>query len=224
MEDNYTRSDTSCMSDDIREFAKAFIAARLEMPKAVRVSKGNYGNYADIDAIYDACLGPLLNNGIFIYHGGYHIFDASNIPIREILKTRLIHGASGQWTQDERILLYDRKNQVNDDANKYTKKQNIEQDRGSSNTYSKKLAVLSLCALGCEDDDCDSEKEIHIAESKISKQELEILENFIRASDDPEKYAQNILIHNNVRNLSDLSKNSFYRIVIWFQKTKEKNG
>jgi hypothetical protein len=197
--EEYTKSNSALMSDDIRSYSKAFIKARLKMESVSKAQKGNYGRYADINSIYDACVIPLLEEGIYIWHGSDQLDDN-----REILYTRLIHAESGQWTQDKRVLLCEKNNN---------------QGRGGANTYARKLAVLSLCALGCDDDDCDNEPEIRQQpEAAISSKEVEALEQVINKCANPTKIRSNILGFNKITNLNQLPASKFDSVVSYIAK------
>jgi hypothetical protein len=160
------------------------------MEAASKAQKGNYGRYADINSIYDATIIPLLEEGIYIWHGSDQLDEN-----REILYTRLIHAESGQWTQDKRILLCEKVNN---------------QGRGGANTYARKLAVLSLCALGCEDDDCDNEPEIRLqADQPILPIQTKHLIDLIGKSKDPARIMDDILKFNKITDLTKLPISKF---------------
>lgn len=198
--DEFTKSNSPLMSDDIRAYSKAFIKARLKMEAASKGNKGNFGRYADINSIYDAATIPLLEEGIYIWHGSDQL-DGE----REILYTRLIHAESGQWTQDKRILLCEKINN---------------QGRGGANTYARKLAVLSLCALGCEDDDCDNEPEIKHIDQPILPMQAKQLVDAISKSVNPPKVMEDILRFNKISDLTKLPVSKFqlaYKYAIDFK-------
>jgi len=129
---------TSQMSDDIREFAKAFLIAKRLFTATGKDSQSNRHKYASIDAVYAAVESALFDNNIFITHAAEYLGD--NVVV---LNTRLIHSLSGQFMQDTRLLVSD---------------QPGNQAKGSANTYMRRYAVLSLCALSTEDDDGEDER------------------------------------------------------------------
>jgi hypothetical protein len=201
MMEEYTKSNCPLMSDDVRAFYKAFIPARLKMESAIKASKGNFGKYADINSIYDACVAPLGESGIAVYHGVERLEDGS-----ELLRTRLVHCESGQWIGDNRILILDKPGN---------------QGRGGASTYARKEAIKALCALGCEDDDCDSEAEprnCQKQEQVISAKEIEALEAVINKCANPVKIKNNILGFNKVGSLAQLPISKFDSVVSYIAK------
>jgi hypothetical protein len=179
--DEYTKSNCPLMSEDVRAFYKAFVPARLKMESAVKGAKGNFGKYADINSIYDACIMPLGEAGIAIYHGVDRLEDGS-----ELLRTRLIHCESGQWIGDNRILILDKPGN---------------QGRGGAGTYARKEAVKALCALGCEDDDCD--------DRVLNKKEIEDVETAIKKCANPELIRSKVYSYYKVSSIAELVVSKF---------------
>lgn len=144
LEDIFTRSNSECMSEDIRQFGQAFLLAKAEFSATGADTRGNYGGYAKIDAIYRAVEGPLMRNNISIWHMA--------IPKEGtmLLFSRLTHVMSGQYIQDVRIMESEKPGN---------------QGKGAANTYMRKYAILSMCALSTEDDD-GQEEDDHIQKNK----------------------------------------------------------
>src|SRR5271156_5807479 len=138
MEQAYQSNKTHLMSDDIRELAQAFLKAKMCMGGAKKNSKSNLHKYANLLSIYEAVEQALHEHNIFIWHFAERVDDTETV-----LHTRLIHAPSGQFIQDTRPL-------------KSEKPGN--QAMGSANTYMRRYAVLSLCALETEDDDGEAER------------------------------------------------------------------
>lgn len=135
------------MAEEIIEFAKAFLEAKKNMHGVRKNSKSNMHKYANLTSVYEAVESALLDQGIVIIH----MAETIN-PDYVVLHTRLLHAASGQYMEDTRPL-------------KCEKPGN--QALGSANTYMRRYAVLSLCALSDESDD-DGEDERKYIEKKYS--------------------------------------------------------
>ena len=191
--EEYSKSNSPLMSEDVRAFMKAFIKARLKMEAATKEAKGNFGKYADINAIYEACIVPLGQEGIAVWHG------ADFQDGIEFLITRLIHSESGQWTQDKRVL--------------YIERANSNQSRGSANTYARKLAVLSLCGLACEDDDCDVKPA-----RTLNDEEVNAITQAIAKCANPIKIKNNILGFNKIQDLRQLTVAQIESVVSYIGK------
>lgn len=140
MEETFTSSNTPAMSENITALASAFLLAKKEF------SSTGFGgtnahqkyDYAKIGDIYRAVEGALSKNNIIIWH-----FARPQDGL-EYLYTRLIHASTGQFIEDCRILESEKPGN---------------QSKGAANTYMKKYAVLSLCAIATEDDDGEAEQE-----------------------------------------------------------------
>jgi hypothetical protein len=189
--EEFTKSNCPLMSDDVRAFYKAFIPARLKMESAVKAAKGNFGKYADINSIYDACVAPLGEAGIAIWHGEELLADGT-----ELLRTRLIHMESGQWIADNTPLILDKPGN---------------QGRGAARTYVRKEAVKALCALGCEDDDGDVPQPKH--DKLINPEMVKQLNEFIGKTTAPLTVLENIKNFNKVTSLEQLKESQVPGVV-----------
>ena len=146
MEDlKFERSCSKCMSDDVRQLVSALIKATANF-KATGKSgtanipgRGSY-TYAKIGDVYEAVLSSLAANNISPLHFTFRDGD------KEVLLTRLVHELTGQWIEDSRTLIFEKPGN---------------QGRGAAETYAKKYAMLTLCRIPAEDDDCQ-EEEKHI--------------------------------------------------------------
>jgi hypothetical protein len=143
MEQTIINSNTPAMSENITALASAFLLAQPAF-KATGLDGNNTFQkikYATIGAIYKAVKDALFAQNIIIWH-----FARPTDGGIEYLYTRLIHTLTGQYIEDCRILESEKPGN---------------QAKGSANTYMKKYAVLSLCAIPTEDDDGeDEQKEI----------------------------------------------------------------
>jgi hypothetical protein len=204
MEDNYTKMNHSGMSDDIREFGKAFIVARKAFSTAKKESKNAFGgyNYADIDAIYFAVQDSLNAQDIWIVHMRKFINDLELLKIiteREVLYTRLVHAPSGQYVEDCCYLSSEKAGN---------------QAKGSANTYMKKYAVLNLCGISTKDmdDDCAAEQK-HIEENDnsgtITKAQFEELVAAMNTGKNAKWLRDAICKSNNLKKLGDMKASSF---------------
>lgn len=199
--DEFTKSNCALMSDDVRAYMKAFIAARLKMSSAEKSASMSMGKYAKIEDIYNACIVPLGEQGIAVWHGSDFIDGI------EILITRLIHGESGQWVQDKRVL--------------YIERANSNQSRGSANTYARKLAVLSLCGLACEDNDCDlpePKQQVKAHDELLTPEHVKQLTEAINKTKDPVITMSNIKSFNKVADLSQLRASQIEGVIDYIKK------
>lgn len=197
MED-FTKSNCPLMSDDVRAFYKAFLPARLKMESAVKAAKGNFGKYADINAIYDACIAPLGEAGIAVFHGSELLPDGV-----ELLRTRLVHMESGQWIADNSVLILDKAGN---------------QGRGAARTYARKEAIKALCALGCEDDDCDASSPQPKHDKLISPEAAKQLNEFIQKTTAPLTVLENIKSFNKVASLEQLKESQVQGVIDHIKK------
>lgn len=143
MDNSFVSSQSPHMSEDVREFTKAFLLARVAFPKTGKSgeNKNQHYSYSKIEDIYNAVIDPLAANNIAIWHFAYP-WDNDRI----LLETRLTHSLSNQWISDKRFLMCEKPGN---------------QAIGIANTYMRKYAVLSLCGIPTEDDDAE-EEEKHI--------------------------------------------------------------
>ena len=143
MDANFTPSGSPHMSEDVREYFKAFLKARVEFPKTGKsgTNTGQKYDYSKIEDIYNAVIPGLAKNDIAVWHFAYPWEALSTMCL---LETRLIHQPSGQWVSDKRFLMCEKPGN---------------QAIGIANTYMRKYAVLSLCGIATEDDDGEAEEQ-----------------------------------------------------------------
>lgn len=206
MEQLIIKSNTPAMSDDIRAIASAFLLAKKEF-----VATGLGGtnahqkyNYAKIGDIYRAVEGALSKHNIIIWH------FARPVDGIEYLYTRLIHAPTGQFIEDCRVLESEKSGN---------------QAKGASNTYMRKYALLSLCALTTEDDDGE-EEERHIVRSsyvpQLSDGQLKSLQAAIKSASNSKYLYDNILRFNKINELSQLKESSFESVKSYIMDNRER--
>lgn len=208
----YSASNSDAMSEDIRELAKAFCIARMSFAKTGREARNDFGkyNYSEIGDIYNAVVPHLCANNIIIWH------FIHSTPERVLLETRLIHSITGQWVRDIRPVHSEKPGN---------------QSFGSANTYAKKNAVLSLCGIGQEDDDCaKEEKHIQENDSKnsntvnkkdvqlISDNEYNMINNMCADLENESNILGGIYKGKNINSLRDLPKSEFDSVVDYIIK------
>lgn len=186
------------MSEDIREFIKAFSCAKENIKKP---NKSGYNghtkqNYSTVDDIYQAILKPLKSNNIEVWH--YRTMDGGI----EYLHTRLHHTPSSQFIEDLCVIESDKPGN---------------QGRGSAITYQKRYALLNLCAIAPdEEDDGQSEQEEFITDTQ-----LKILENLLDSCSNAQELAGHITSHYKIKNLSYLKSEVYAAVKSWIEKKKE---
>lgn len=150
-------------------FYEAFGKAQSQYTGRLESSgKSNYGKYTKIGDIYKAVRGSLYDNGIIIEHHG----DIHEGLGCQIMRTRLIHMASGEYIEDVRICENEKPGN---------------QAKGGADTYMKKYALKALCAIDIGEDDDDGQAEADwIAKNKqrgprlLNSAQLAALQNRLR--------------------------------------------
>ena len=199
------KSHTPAMSEDIRALAAALLLAKNEFV-ATGLSAENAHQrykYAKIGDIYHAVEGALAKNNIIILH------FARPLDGLEYLHTRLIHTLTGQFIEDCRVLENEKPGN---------------QGKGAANTYMRKYALLSLCALTTEDDD-GAEEERYVAKRShdpfLTSECVLLLQSIIKASTNGKELYSNILKFNKVKDLSELRMSSFESVKSYIANNRE---
>lgn len=162
MEDSlWVSSNSSSMSSDIRELGKAMLRADEKFTAtglSGTVVHQKY-KYAKINEIFNAVKPALRKEGIWIVQ-----YD-KRCGEYELLISRLIHVATGQWVEDERLLESEKPGN---------------QAKGAAQTYMRKYAILALCGI-CAGDDDGYEEETHIEQKKSHPNNTQIKEKLNKA-------------------------------------------
>lgn len=119
-------------SESIKAIAPAFLKAQKEMEAVTKNAKNPFfkSEYADLNAVMEACKEPLNNNGISIMQ-----------PVNsDHVETILMH-ESGEWFGSETALI--------------VKEQNNPQALGSAISYARRYGLMSILGLPAEDDDAE---------------------------------------------------------------------
>jgi ERF superfamily len=205
---SYSPSNTSSMSDDIRAIGQAFWEAKKDFkPTGKSGTNKNQGwDYASITDIYNGVEEALLKQKIIIWH-----FDR-NVNGVEYLVTRLIHWPTGQWVEDMRAFIVEKPGN---------------QGKGAANTYNRKQAIQSLCAIPCEDDDCEAEQ-VHIkskaqnlSKEPISEKQVQLIKDAVNAASNGKIMYDNILSFNKIKLVSELPARSFESVMGYIENTKK---
>jgi hypothetical protein len=194
------------MSEDIRQIAIAFLEAKKQF-RSTGLSGSNSHqkyNYAKIGDIYNAVEDALHKHNIIIWH-----FARPQDTGIEFLYTRLIHTLSGQFIEDCRIVESEKPGN---------------QAKGAANTYMKKYALLSLCAISAEDDD-GQEEETHISrkhtEPLISEEQILYLQGEIKSAANAKTLYNNILKFNKIQYVADLKASLFESVKSYIANNRE---
>lgn len=192
MSEQYTSSNSQCMSGDIRALAKDFLKAKqgfVATGKSARNDHQKY-SYARLEDIYNAVEFSLIDNNIIIWH-----FCSINDAAQEELHTRLVHVESGQWIQDSRLL------QTEKPGN---------QGKGIANTYMRKVAVLSLCSIAPEEDDDGASEQRHIERRPegppITEESINDIKRMLKEAPNGNKMYAVLLQTYAIRDLSELKE------------------
>lgn len=117
-----------------KQIASALLKAQMKMGNAKKDSTNPFfrSKYADLNAVREACIPFLNENGIVVLQPIVHI-DGKNF-----VKTLLLH-ESGESIESLTEIIY---NKVND-----------AQAQGSGITYARRYGLQSLVNIGADDDD-----------------------------------------------------------------------
>lgn len=128
--------DEASQSDEIGELAEALARAQGEITGAAKGSSNPFFNskYADLAACWDACRGPLSENGIAVIQTTEGTGDSVTVV------TTLAH-RSGQWIRGRLTMTPDRPGP---------------QALGSCITYARRYALAAAVGLAQVDDDAES--------------------------------------------------------------------
>lgn len=118
----------------MKAIATALVKAQKQMGNAKKDSNNPFfkSKYADLNAIREACLPILNDNGIVVLQPIIHIEG------KNFVKTMLLH-ESGESIEGLTEIVYS--------------KQNDAQAQGSGITYARRYGLQSLVNVGAEDDD-----------------------------------------------------------------------
>lgn len=217
MEQKLITSNSPAMSEDIRALVSALLLAKQEFKPTGLSGENTFQKlkYAKIGDIYKAVEDALGKNGIIIAHWNRPSFaeataDRPDAGI-EYCYTRLIHNVTGQYIEDCRIQESEKPGN---------------QAKGSANTYMKKYAILSLCAIATEDDDDGQDEEKYSAKKQsgpdlINSQESKQLQDLLTSCKNGKLLYTNILKSNNIQNISQLQYSSFDAVRAYIEKNRE---
>ena len=211
MEQMIIKSNSPALSEDIRALSQAFLVAKQNF-----LATGFGGtnahqryNYAKIEDIYRAVEGALSVNNIIIWH-----FARPEGGV-EYLHTRLIHTLTGQFIEDCRVLESEKAGN---------------QAKGAANTYMRKYALLSLCAIATQDDDGEDEEryiakkftETHkVNEPCISSDQLKAIQKTLKECPNGKALYPRILYHHEIKDLTQLRASKFDEVNMYIQRNWE---
>ena len=117
-----------------KQLAAALLKAQKEMGNAKKDSKNPFfkSTYADLNAVREACMPALNNNGIVVLQPIVHIEG------KNFVKTVLMH-ESGEIFEGLTEIIYSKPNDA--------------QAQGSGITYARRYGLQSLVNVGADDDD-----------------------------------------------------------------------
>lgn len=120
-------------SERIEELAKALCKAQSKIENAKKDVKNDFfkSRYADLASVWDACRGPLTDNGLSIVQG------LSSLEDKVVCTTLLLH-ISGQFIKSEFSML---------------PKDASPQAAGSCATYLRRYSLMAMVSIAPEDDD-----------------------------------------------------------------------
>lgn len=178
-------------SEQINELVKALAKAQSEIKGAKMDSKNPYfkSDYADLTSTWEACKGPLTQNGIALMQ---------TVDAREtgpVLVTTLAH-TSGQWIKSYLPL---------------TIMKNDPQGVGSAITYARRYALAAMVGICPLDDDAEAAMEITEKDRQALSQELQKLP-------EPEKAIEFFKQKFNVFDLGTVNRQDFTTMISTIKK------
>ncbi len=198
VEENYTKSNSPLMSEDVREVLWALATARRQF-KSTGFSGTNSHQrykYATLLDIYGAVEDALYEHKIAVSQGAL-----AQEGIQTLI-TRLTHCPSGQWIEDQRYMISEK------DGN---------QAKGAAQTYMRKYAILALCGL-CPDDDDGEDEQRHIDTRRVSIDEIKAaLKVAINGAD----IYKNVLQINRIQALEELPVEKYNMVMGYINKNKK---
>tara|TARA_R110000787_G_scaffold265188_1_gene371152 strand:- start:34 stop:690 length:657 start_codon:yes stop_codon:yes gene_type:complete len=139
------------MTDEknIKQFAKAFIAAQTEMLNASKDSKNPFfkSKYADLTSVRGACVPALNKNGIGVLQ---LVVQVEN---KQYIKTILLHESGEEMSCLTEIMNV----------------QNTPQAHGSGITYARRYGLQSIACIAAEDDDGNAASQGKTDRQKLAK-------------------------------------------------------
>tara|TARA_R110000772_G_scaffold140171_4_gene249342 strand:+ start:429 stop:1091 length:663 start_codon:yes stop_codon:yes gene_type:complete len=139
------------MTDEknIKQFAKAFIAAQTEMLNASKDSKNPFfkSKYADLTSVRGACVPALNKNGIGVLQ---LVVQVEN---KQYIKTILLHESGEEMSCLTEIMNV----------------QNTPQAHGSGITYARRYGLQSIACIAAEDDDGNAASQGKTDGQKLAK-------------------------------------------------------
>lgn len=121
-------------SEKLDLLATALVAVQSALTPAVKDNKANYGTYADLSSVWEACRKPLTDNGLSVTQGlGQNTGDG-------FVWTMLLH-KSGQWIVGECPLILGKRDP---------------QGVGAAVTYYRRYGLAAILGITQEDDDAQS--------------------------------------------------------------------
>ena len=139
------------MTDEknIKQFAKAFIAAQTEMLNASKDSKNPFfkSKYADLTSVRGACVPALNKNGIGVLQ---LVVQVEN---KQYIKTILLHESGEEMSCLTEIMNV----------------QNTPQAHGSGITYARRYGLQSIACIAAEDDDGNAASQGETDRQKLAK-------------------------------------------------------
>ena len=163
-------------SESLIKYNESFLKAAQKFNDVKKNAEGQAGGntkyeYAKINEIYKAVEKDLHDNSLYITH------QVIAISIdKEILITTIMH-TSGEFMRDIRHLVSEKAGN---------------QGRGGAQTYSRKYAVLCLCALATTDDDAQAEEKF--IEQQNAEQEKKLTQKITaEEAEEIKSYCENEL-------------------------------
>ncbi|MDB4261664.1 ERF family protein [bacterium] len=136
-------------SNTIANLSKALLAAQLEMPHPKKNAQNPHlrNKFADLPGVIDTIKTVMNKHGIVVVQGVSGTSPKNSDEQQDVcVSTRLIHGESGEWLEDEVW-------QTIDGA----KGMNLSQSIGSAITYLRRYSISAMAFVASEPDNDGNE-------------------------------------------------------------------
>lgn len=149
-------------SENIADLAKALAKAQAKMAGARKDAKNPHlqTRYADLASVWEACRGPLTENGLSIVQ----TLDDSGCADNQVcIVTTLLH-ESGQWIQSRLRMVASRVSRQGEQLDP--------QVVGSAITYARRYSLAAIVGVAPEDDDAEATMQRKLASATVLSDKL----------------------------------------------------
>ena len=197
-------------SENINELLMALSKAQGELRPASKGKNNPFFKtaYADLTSVWQACREPLANHGLSVVQ----LVQAFECESGFAMMTMIGH-SSGQWIKSVCPMILDKKNA---------------QGMGSAISYYRRYIMSSMLGIVTEDEDDDGNEASKYEEPKkqisktLTENDISQINLLLDRIPDGESTLKKILDRFSVRDLSQIQKESFEKIILWINEKIQK--